>query len=478
MDSESQKEIRLGYSKMLANNQLITYDSWDIHLPSIPIRSRLYQLEPIGIGTPYVESLTSFIIRLAEAHCLLPRTLINEIIAPQLQKVFVKRCTSRGLGALFEKAKTINSNGNIARDFIQALESLTFHENLQLLTLLSWSDVIVSKGLFRSHKAWCSACYQEWFTKDTIIYEPLIWSIKAVEICPKHNIYLSDTCHHCHEKLPLLTWHSRLRFCSKCHEPLIKPASANYIQEAYSQYEFEKLIWAADSLGKLVSLTPKLNSLPSRDIFITNLDLAVNIITEGNIANFASLLEIPKNTLWGWCKGKVFPSIDALLKMTWLLKIPLADFLTKEIEITKLQNISIKASISTPIKKRSSPRTFDYKQTEKILLEVLNQPLGVVPTIKSIAEGLGYNRRILSKHFPDLCRAIVVKRRNFEKINHQQNIQDCCQEVRQAAIYLYKQGQYPSEANISQMISRPGFFRYKQVRGALRSARKELGLES
>ncbi len=463
---------------MLAS-ALETYESWDLKKLAIPSRSRLYQLKPIGIGTPYVESLTSFIARLAETHCLLTRTLISEIIAPKLKHTFVRKCTSRGLGALFEKAKTINSNGNIAKDFIQALEKLTFHQNLQLLTLLTWSDVINSRGLFRNHKAWCSACYQESFAKNNIVYEPLIWSLQAVEVCPIHKIYLSNTCPHCHSKLPLFTWHSRLGFCSKCNEPLIKSATNINIQEPLFQYELGRLIWNADSLGSIIALTPELNLSPSRNVFISNLNSAINVVTEGNIANFASLLQMPKNTVWGWSKGKAFPNIDALLKIAWLLKIDLADLLTEKNEPVNLKNISIQSLANSSKKKqRSSPSNFDYELTQKVLFEILNQPPEEIPTIKSISEKLGCNRRILDKHFPELCHAIVVKRRNFEKIKYQKNIQECCEEVKQTAIDLYKEGIYPTEAKVSEIISRPGFFRYKQVRDALLSVRRELGLQS
>nr|WP_236116925.1 TniQ family protein [Hassalia byssoidea] len=48
----------------------------------IPPRSRLYNLEPIGIGTPYVESLTGYVIRLAEQHCITTRQLLLNEIAP------------------------------------------------------------------------------------------------------------------------------------------------------------------------------------------------------------------------------------------------------------------------------------------------------------------------------------------------------------------------------------------------------------
>ncbi len=40
----------------------------------IPKRSRLYFLEPIGVGTPYTESLSSYLTRLAQEHCVISST--------------------------------------------------------------------------------------------------------------------------------------------------------------------------------------------------------------------------------------------------------------------------------------------------------------------------------------------------------------------------------------------------------------------
>ena len=48
----------------------------------MPPRSRLYSLEPIGIGTPQTESLTSYISRLAAAHSVRVRDLVvDELFA-------------------------------------------------------------------------------------------------------------------------------------------------------------------------------------------------------------------------------------------------------------------------------------------------------------------------------------------------------------------------------------------------------------
>ncbi|MBC2684370.1 hypothetical protein HAU06_09565 [Bacillus toyonensis] len=52
--------------------------------------SSLYSIEPIGIGTPYVESLISYIARLAYEHSILPGMIIKHILAEMLQKDYLK----------------------------------------------------------------------------------------------------------------------------------------------------------------------------------------------------------------------------------------------------------------------------------------------------------------------------------------------------------------------------------------------------
>jgi len=55
---------------------------WDLTRPTIPSRSRLYSLEPVGIGTPETESLTSYVSRLAEAHSVRVHDLVVHKLLP------------------------------------------------------------------------------------------------------------------------------------------------------------------------------------------------------------------------------------------------------------------------------------------------------------------------------------------------------------------------------------------------------------
>ena len=98
---------------------------------------------PVQLFPQYVESLASYVNRLAEAHCLNPSTLIVEVIAPQVNRGLARHITSRKLNTLFNLAHTLNGTGEIATNLIEALEALTLRNDLGCLTLLNWSDVLL-----------------------------------------------------------------------------------------------------------------------------------------------------------------------------------------------------------------------------------------------------------------------------------------------------------------------------------------------
>src|SRR5580765_909284 len=66
-------------------------DLWE-EVPLVPIlHSRLCDLEPVGVGSPMVESLTSYITRLADAHSVSPITLVINEILPRVNPPHVQR---------------------------------------------------------------------------------------------------------------------------------------------------------------------------------------------------------------------------------------------------------------------------------------------------------------------------------------------------------------------------------------------------
>jgi TniQ len=73
------------------DRDLDPYESCSIEIPSIPPRSILYSIPPIGLGTGDVEGLTSYICRLAEAHCVSPTNLLRYQNCSKIQPIFAAK---------------------------------------------------------------------------------------------------------------------------------------------------------------------------------------------------------------------------------------------------------------------------------------------------------------------------------------------------------------------------------------------------
>ena len=89
------------------------FDSWNCTTPVLPPRSRLYALEPIGIGTPFVESLSGYIARLAEAHAVSVGDLVGRELSPSVSKPLTQsRANSQRFHA---RAHAINGFGESSK---------------------------------------------------------------------------------------------------------------------------------------------------------------------------------------------------------------------------------------------------------------------------------------------------------------------------------------------------------------------------
>jgi hypothetical protein len=118
---------------------LDVFESWNLTAPPLPRRSLLLPLEPIGIGTPFVESLTSYISRLAEVHAVTVSDVVGYVLAA---------CATRDAPIVSERARryrmgsgflpgthAINGVAEDARRWIAAAETATDRTGLRFLTL-------------------------------------------------------------------------------------------------------------------------------------------------------------------------------------------------------------------------------------------------------------------------------------------------------------------------------------------------------
>ena len=236
----------------------------------IPKRSRLFFLEPIGVGTPDTESLSSYLTRLAQEHCVTPQKLIMGEIAPLIMgQKYHSEMISKNVSILFgnsDAKPAINGMRDMTRALVQALENLTLRQDLQFLSCLTWKGVIKERGLFRQERAWCPQCFEQWRLEKKPIYEPLIWSFRDVNFCPQHNCQLCDRCPHCDSSLKAIANSLQLGFCSRCKSWLGNK------QEKVSD-DFENNLNNIKGIGDLIAIAPSLIFPPTLANLIKKLQL-------------------------------------------------------------------------------------------------------------------------------------------------------------------------------------------------------------
>lgn len=151
-------------------------------------RSKLHALSPIGVGTPEVESLLSYLCRLAVSHSISIAALSRQIAR------LVGWEFSEKYDAYFAN---INGIGEAAVNWSSALSALTSVERLDRLTLLPWQDVVTKSCLPASSSRWCPECLAEDRASGKVPYFRLAWDVGVVDVCRKHKVKLVCACPDC-----------------------------------------------------------------------------------------------------------------------------------------------------------------------------------------------------------------------------------------------------------------------------------------
>ncbi|MGA9379252.1 MAG: Tn7 transposase TnsA N-terminal domain-containing protein [Phormidium sp.] len=119
----------------------------------------------------------------------------------------------------------------------------------------------------------------------------------------------------------------------------------------------------------------------------------------------------------------------------------------------------------------------DYQAKNGRKLGVLHTPDLFVIRTNSAGWEECKTEQDLKKHFLDLCRAISARYVDYRKTLRSQRIEQCCQEVMQVALEIYTEGEKPTRSKVASRLSKPAYFRDKNVCAALLTIQRQLGVE-
>ena len=448
-------------------------------LISPPPRSHLYSLKPVGIGTSQVESITSFISRLAEAHCVSVRKLMLHIILPLYGKAYLPgRAEDSNTTAFWKDAYALNGTSNSAYDFVCVLEQLTCHKSLRFLTMLTWADVLSCRYLLRQTKAWCPFCYQEWQVNAMPIYEPLLWSLGAITICLCHNHQLQKCCPYCKRDSSMLAAQIRPGYCPRCGAWL--GISLVPQQNAIDDLLEDELKWqryVIQTVGEMLAVSPALPSPPHRESIAQTIAENLECFADGKVSVLARKLHLSRRTIRDWKQGVQIPQLGSLLQCCNALDISPLD----------LFNVNTSARIDThqknlplaiEIKGKKRYRVLDVEKIRKELEAELLTTQEPPTSMSAVARRLNYDHSYLRKHFLELCRAISDRFKAYRKKQRKERKQRIYYEVRQTTYRVYEQGLYPSQERVRLLLGKPVSIREPGALAVWHETLAELVLES
>ncbi len=420
-------------------------------------RSKLYNLEPIGVGTSYVESLRSYIGRLAFKHLLPTGTLIREVLIPELKNPRYIKNTDLFYG----KSSSIVTFGNFTNECLKVLEELTSAKNLKNLTLTKWKNFFHNPSICHRYLRWCGVCYESFKERKVEIYEPLLWSIKEVNVCLKHNVILSSVCPHCHKKPISFTRKTTPGYCSRC-EGWLGNMKGEVIDHSNKELIWD--IYKAEEIAKLLEANPTTDT----EISISNLKKTIKDLiefsTNGNVSLFSKLINRDRKRVGNWNSGKELPDPESLLAICNTLNIELKELLLNRMKYENVAvNIRSKNKVLKPIKfsKNRSKQNINLQYLEENLINSYNNEYPP-PSLNTLMERFEYYK--IAEKFPQISGKIVRKHKEYRKKNNEERTQKICEEVKEIMQYLYINNTYPTEKEIKKLMSKPGNFRHPKVR--------------
>jgi len=93
-----------------------------------------------------------------------------------------------------------------------------------------------------------------------------------------------------------------------------------------------------------------------------------------------------------------------------------------------------------------------------------------------VARQLGYEARQLAYHFPEECKLVTQRARDYRNQRKAQRLAQVRENIQQAVLSLHTQGIYPSLHKVQSFLPR-GLMRMPEARDAWHDALRDIGFE-
>lgn len=379
-------------------NQLEIYDTIQINTPEIKVHP-LYNIYPISPSGKDVESLTSFLLRLSNIHCISMGKLTRSILMPTLKIKYSRNPYNRF------SPPHLNAFGKLTTLTLNALESLCDLRNISSLVLKNFESAFCIKNLARNQRAWCPECLLEMKLKKGTIYEKLIWNLNKYQICIKHNNFIQTTCYECGKEQEIIPYKAQNGYCQYCNCWLGNECNNDFKYDNSLIEVDQKAYFKSKQIEKMLEFYFN-NSVDKENIFSSLKKIYEHLsgymLKKELCENY---LGIPIPTFMNYCKGVGKLSLDHLLEISWRLRVSI-------VEIMEDRDFNYTVDMNSNIfGKRQYNHKTDAERVEKSLKAALESP-GYIP-LTMFEKNVSINT--INTRFPELIEKIKVKNNLLRK---------------------------------------------------------------
>ena len=299
----------------------------------------LYGRVPIGVGTPLLESLTSFIGRLAIARNLTSSRVFNHLMLPLIPKYRLRK-QSRFLRLSGSDGAVYDGLGKPAEDAVSALTVLTGLENLSLQTMLPWRPLVSavnSRAIRHKQKRWCASCLADW-RYGTMGAPTLARGIGFP--MPRSSDAIFGGVSHLESEEARRQWWMSIEVrcesfqglfqetvpfgsCRKCGHYLEvgDQWSANGSMVSLESEEARRQWWMSIEVGRMLAFQSTVSASASPEGFPSMLKRAVSLAGAGSVKGLERYLGVDHASFTRWLSGTKRPTLESFLLVCMRLSV-------------------------------------------------------------------------------------------------------------------------------------------------------------
>jgi len=423
----------------------------DLSPVKIPVRSQLMSLVPHGLDTGDVESLWSYLHRLADAHSVRFKCLLTEHLSQYVRELLG---SSRRAGEsrgdwqnLVEAVHGVTFGTRVSR----LLERLTGRKGLERLTLVPVCRTAGLEVRLRKDLAWCRVCLAE----DSDPFARLIWTIAGVTHCPKHGTPLDTLCRDCGKPQRLFSGRSDILKCMWCGSPrnIFSDPELGIIPQ-----NDDFAYWSSKQTGELLRWASR-GELETRhiDVRTHNLRLSSQIPGIGGVVSLSTKLGLGRSTARTWIgQGGRMP-LDSALKWAWIVGAELPRLFSEKLTLSELRFRPLPEELTRRTKpKRRTPVPNDTTALYLSTLKLSAANPFLAPRVRDLELASGTHAKHPSWKDAEFVRLIALLREKERRFLKKELVWRIVGDVNAAAIKAISINRRPGQGAVRPHMNSPG----------------------